>query len=135
MVLLRALLVLLGRPVPREPVELAAAAAAAMGTDGEPLLNVVRHRATGLALPARRVRRATWTRWRGRRRFSTNFSWEISDDALVGGPESLLALVLLASGCGYNTIQTMDEEVNQAKGRSRPSCSAGPTWSRTWSRR
>jgi hypothetical protein len=45
MVLLRALLVLLGRPVPREPVELAAAAAAAMGMDGEPLLNVIRHRA------------------------------------------------------------------------------------------
>jgi LemA protein len=32
-------------------------------------------------------------------------------------PTSLLALVLLASGCGYNTIQTMDEEVNQAKGQ------------------
>jgi hypothetical protein len=45
MVLLRALLVLLGRPVPREPVELAAAAAAAMGMDGEPLLCVIRHRA------------------------------------------------------------------------------------------
>jgi hypothetical protein len=45
MVLLRALLVLLGRPVPREPVELGAAAAAAMGMDGEPLLNVIRHRA------------------------------------------------------------------------------------------
>lgn len=45
MVLLRALLVLLGRPVPREPVELGAAAAAAMGVDGEPLLNVIRHRA------------------------------------------------------------------------------------------
>jgi hypothetical protein len=44
MVLLRALLVLLDRTVPREPVELAAAAAAAMGTDGEPLLNVIRHR-------------------------------------------------------------------------------------------
>ncbi len=44
MVLLRALLVLLQRPVPREPVELAAAAAAAMGMDGEPLLGVIRHR-------------------------------------------------------------------------------------------
>ena len=32
-------------------------------------------------------------------------------------PTSLVALVLLASGCGYNTIQTMDEEVNQAKGQ------------------
>ena len=32
-------------------------------------------------------------------------------------PTSLLALVLLASGCGYNTIQTMDEQVNQAKGQ------------------
>ena len=32
-------------------------------------------------------------------------------------PTSLLALVLLAGGCGYNTIQTMDEEVNQAKGQ------------------
>lgn len=45
LVLLRALLVLLGRTVPHEPVEVAAAAAAAMGVDGEPLLNVVRHRA------------------------------------------------------------------------------------------
>lgn len=44
LVLLRGLLVLLGRTVPREPVEVAAAAAAAMGMDGEPLLNVVRHR-------------------------------------------------------------------------------------------
>jgi hypothetical protein len=44
LVLLRGLLVLLGRPVPREPLEVAAAAAASMGTDGEPLLNVVRHR-------------------------------------------------------------------------------------------
>ena len=32
-------------------------------------------------------------------------------------PTSLLALALLASGCGYNTIQTMDEQVNQAKGQ------------------
>ncbi len=45
LVLLRGLLVLLGRSVPHEPVEVAAASAAAMGVDGEPLLNVVRHRA------------------------------------------------------------------------------------------
>jgi hypothetical protein len=45
LVLLRVFLVLLGRQVPREPVEIAATAAAAMGVDGEPLLNVVRHRA------------------------------------------------------------------------------------------
>jgi LemA protein len=32
-------------------------------------------------------------------------------------PASLLALALFASGCGYNTIQTMDEQVNQAKGQ------------------
>jgi LemA protein len=32
-------------------------------------------------------------------------------------PTSLVALVMLASGCGYNTIQTMDETVNQAKGQ------------------
>ncbi len=44
LVLLRCLLVLLGRSVPPEPMEVAAAAAAAMGVDGEPLLNVVRHR-------------------------------------------------------------------------------------------
>ena len=44
LVLLRALLVLLGRSVPAEPVEVVAAATAAMGMDGEPLLNVVRHR-------------------------------------------------------------------------------------------
>jgi hypothetical protein len=45
LVLLRALLVLLGRTIPPEPMEVATAAAAAMGMDGEPLLNVVRHRA------------------------------------------------------------------------------------------
>jgi hypothetical protein len=45
LVLLRSLLVLLGREVPQEPAEVAAAAAAGMGIDGEPLLNVVRHRA------------------------------------------------------------------------------------------
>jgi LemA protein len=32
-------------------------------------------------------------------------------------PTSLVALALLTSGCGYNTIQTMDEEVSQAKGQ------------------
>ena len=45
MVLLRSLLVLLGRSVPDGPVEVAAAAASAMGLEGEPLFNVVRHRA------------------------------------------------------------------------------------------
>ena len=30
---------------------------------------------------------------------------------------SLLLLVLLAAGCGYNAIQSMDEKVNQAKGQ------------------
>ena len=45
MVLLRGLLVLLGRGVPRDPIELAAVAAAAMGIEGEPFLNVIRHRA------------------------------------------------------------------------------------------
>jgi predicted nucleotidyltransferase len=44
MVLLRALLVLLGRAVPADPLELAAAAAGAIGIDGEPLLDVIRHR-------------------------------------------------------------------------------------------
>jgi hypothetical protein len=44
LVLLRAFLVLLGRSVPSEPVEVAGAVAAAMAMDGEPLLNVVRHR-------------------------------------------------------------------------------------------
>src|SRR5919198_3868210 len=29
----------------------------------------------------------------------------------------LVGLVLLAPGCGYNTIQTMDERVNQAQGQ------------------
>ena len=42
--LLRALLVLLGRAVPGDPLELAAAAAGAIGIDGEPLLRVIRHR-------------------------------------------------------------------------------------------
>jgi LemA protein len=30
---------------------------------------------------------------------------------------SLVALAALTAGCGYNTIQTMDETVNQAKGQ------------------
>jgi hypothetical protein len=45
LVLLRALLVLLGRTVSQEPMEVAATAAASIGMDGEPVLNVVRHRA------------------------------------------------------------------------------------------
>jgi hypothetical protein len=45
LVLLRCLLALLGRSVPSEPMEVAGAAAAAMGIEGEPLLNVIRHRA------------------------------------------------------------------------------------------
>jgi hypothetical protein len=44
MVQLRALLVLLGRAVPQDPLELAASAAGAIGIDGEPLLDVIRHR-------------------------------------------------------------------------------------------
>ncbi len=44
MVLLRAILVLLGRALPGDPLELAAAAAGAIGTQGEPWLNVIRHR-------------------------------------------------------------------------------------------
>ncbi|HJR49689.1 MAG TPA: hypothetical protein VJ794_01200 [Gemmatimonadales bacterium] len=44
LVLLRALLVLLGRSAQSTPMEVVVAAAAAMGMDGEPLLNVVRHR-------------------------------------------------------------------------------------------
>jgi LemA protein len=35
----------------------------------------------------------------------------------VAVPTTLLALALLSSGCGYNTIQTMDERVNQARGQ------------------
>ena len=30
---------------------------------------------------------------------------------------SVLAVALLAAGCGYNTIQTLDEQVNQAEGQ------------------
>jgi predicted nucleotidyltransferase len=44
MVLLRALLSLLGRHVPTNPLELAAEAAAVLGIEGEHLLQVVRHR-------------------------------------------------------------------------------------------
>ncbi len=37
---------------------------------------------------------------------------------VLGGWRAWLAgLVLAATGCGYNTIQTMDEQVNQAKGQ------------------
>lgn len=45
MVLFRALLVMLGRSVPRDPLQLGVAGAEALGVDGEPLLHVVRHRA------------------------------------------------------------------------------------------
>jgi predicted nucleotidyltransferase len=44
MVLLRALLSLLGRHIPADPLELAAAASGALGIEGEQLLQVVRHR-------------------------------------------------------------------------------------------
>ena len=44
LVLLRGVLTLIGKPVPRDPLELAAAAAAAIGFEGEHLLHVVRHR-------------------------------------------------------------------------------------------
>ncbi|HEU5039453.1 MAG TPA: nucleotidyltransferase domain-containing protein [Gemmatimonadales bacterium] len=45
MVLFRALLVLLGRSVPRDPLQLGAAGAEVLGVEGEPLLHVIRHRA------------------------------------------------------------------------------------------
>lgn len=44
LVLFRALLTLLGRTVPRDPLPLGVAGAEALGVDGEPLLHVVRHR-------------------------------------------------------------------------------------------
>jgi predicted nucleotidyltransferase len=44
LVLLRGVLTLLGKPVPRDSLELAAVAAAAIGFEGEDLLHVVRHR-------------------------------------------------------------------------------------------
>jgi predicted nucleotidyltransferase len=44
LVLLRGVLTLIGRPVPGDQLELAAAAAAAIGFEGEHLLYVVRHR-------------------------------------------------------------------------------------------
>jgi hypothetical protein len=44
LVLLRGLLTLIGKQVPKDPLELATAAAAAVGFEGEHLLHVVRHR-------------------------------------------------------------------------------------------
>lgn len=44
MVLLRALLTLVGRQVPTDPLELAAAASATLGIEGEHFLHVIRHR-------------------------------------------------------------------------------------------
>ena len=32
----------------------------------------------------------------------------------------LTGLALLTTGCGYNTIQTLDEKVNQAQGQISP---------------
>jgi predicted nucleotidyltransferase len=45
MVLFRALLTLLGRSIPRDPLQLGVAGAEALGVDSEPLLHVFRHRA------------------------------------------------------------------------------------------
>jgi predicted nucleotidyltransferase len=44
LVFLRGLLTLIGKPVPKDSLELAAAAAGAVGFEGEQLLHVVRHR-------------------------------------------------------------------------------------------
>jgi hypothetical protein len=44
MVLLRALLTLLGRTIPRDPLQLGVAGAEALGVESEPLLHVLRHR-------------------------------------------------------------------------------------------
>jgi hypothetical protein len=44
LVLLRGVLTLLAKPIPKDSLELAAAAAAAIGFEGEELLHVVRHR-------------------------------------------------------------------------------------------
>lgn len=44
LVLLRGLLTLLGRPVPKDPLELVATAASTVGFEGEHILHVVRHR-------------------------------------------------------------------------------------------
>jgi hypothetical protein len=44
LVLLRGLLTLIGKSVPADPLELAVAAAAAIGFEGEDLLHVIRHR-------------------------------------------------------------------------------------------
>jgi hypothetical protein len=44
LVLLRGVLTLIGKTVPTDPLELAAASAAAIGFEGEHLLHVVRHR-------------------------------------------------------------------------------------------
>jgi hypothetical protein len=45
MVLLRALLTMLGRTIPRDPLQLGVAGAEALGVESEPLLHVFRHRA------------------------------------------------------------------------------------------
>jgi hypothetical protein len=44
MVLLRGLLTLLGRTIPKDPLQLAVTGAEALGVDSEPLLHVIRHR-------------------------------------------------------------------------------------------
>ena len=44
MVLLRALLVMVGRSVPRDPLQLGVVGAEVLGVDSEPLLHVFRHR-------------------------------------------------------------------------------------------
>ena len=89
LVLLRGLLVLLGRTVPPEPMEVAAAAAAAMGIGRRASAQRgPASRGAGLALRAPRVRGLPGGGGPRGRASSINFSSEISDDALCGGPDN-----------------------------------------------
>ena len=100
----------IGKPVPGDPSELAAAAAAAVGFEAEHLLHVVRHRAEReWRCGAPGVRELHGGGGTARRGSSTNFSSEISDEAPSGSTLPLLAAALFVTGCGYNEIQTMDE--------------------------
>jgi len=46
---------------------------------------------------------------------------------------SATIVALTLSGCGYNTLQTTDEDIKATWAEVLNNTSAAPTWCRTWS--